>query len=440
MSEITLKPYQKIPIEHMKTNYGLLLYHSVGSGKTITALMSMYQFVNDIIIIGPKSSKKTFADEISKLNLKLERFTIYTFKKVKQIIYEDFDLFTGKCVIIDEAHHLRNETKDVYLLASLLQTAHKVILLTATPIVNYLNDLSPLINIVRKENVLPLERELFEFFYFDVIHLSLKNEEILKKKIQGCISYYQKDDGGDYPKTITHYKGTVMNIDQIEAYAQHVRRFIYDYQVPMSTSLFDVKFDYLNKGKLNSFLGATRMISNTVNSQRDTPKIVEVIKIIKEKVFPIVVYSNFLENGLYPISSALNELNISNKMITGKTSIDKLILIVNEYNSRKFDVLLLSSAGSESITLKNTRQLHILEPHFNDAKINQVIGRVVRYKSHEDLDVSNRIVNVYHWFSIFPSNYNNLSADEFLIDLSRIKTGIINAFDRVMIETSIEVS
>jgi len=64
---ITLRQYQKIAIEYIKNNYGLIVYHSTGSGKTIIALVAMNQFNRDTIIIGPKSSMKVFNDTINKL-------------------------------------------------------------------------------------------------------------------------------------------------------------------------------------------------------------------------------------------------------------------------------------------------------------------------------------------------------------------------------------
>ena len=123
------------------------------------------------------------------------------------------------------------------------------------------------------------------------------------------------------------------------------------------------------------------------------------------------------------------------KMIKGSTTDDKMSQIINEYNNRQFDILLISSAASESITLKNTRQMHIMEPHFNESKINQVIGRTIRYKSHDTLSIYDRNINIYHWCSIFPDsirNKNDLTvighktADEYLIYLSKKKQNLIN--------------
>ena len=90
-------------------------------------------------------------------------------------------------------------------------------------------------------------------------------------------------------------------------------------------------------------------------------------------------------------------------------------IIINDYNNRIFDVLLISSAASESISLLNTRQMHILEPHFNEAKINQVIGRAIRYKSHDKLDLKSKQISIYHWTSIFPNIIKYKTADQYLI-------------------------
>ena len=71
MKPIKLKEHQLVPIEYMRTHRALLLYHSTGSGKTIIALKAMSQFSNEIIIIGTKSGKKAFEDDIKKLGLLL---------------------------------------------------------------------------------------------------------------------------------------------------------------------------------------------------------------------------------------------------------------------------------------------------------------------------------------------------------------------------------
>ncbi|AEJ34784.1 helicase conserved C-terminal domain (PFAM) [Acanthamoeba polyphaga mimivirus] len=113
-------------------------------------------------------------------------------------------------------------------------------------------------------------------------------------------------------------------------------------------------------------------------------------------------------------------------------------MIVNNYNNGLFKVLLISSAGSESLDLKNTRQVHIMEPHWNESKIIQVIGRSIRYGSHISLPQNERKVDIYRWISIFPNQYRNISADEYLTTLSQRKMELWNKYNQIVIDASIE--
>ena len=64
-------------------------------------------------------------------------------------------------------------------------------------------------------------------------------------------------------------------------------------------------------------------------------------------------------------------------------------------------VLIGSPIISEGITLKNVRQVHILEPSWNMSRINQIIGRAVRNMSHFDLPDTDRTVDVFKYVSIY---------------------------------------
>lgn len=431
---IKLKEYQVKPKEFIKNNFGIILYHGTGTGKTITSLASMYQFNNDIIIIGPKSSKKAFEDEIKKLEYDRNRFIIYTFSKFKRLMYDDIDILKNKCVIVDEAHNIRNETRNNMFMANYLVTAYRVMLLTATPVINYLDDLSVLVNIVKKSDVLPTDRKLFNFLYFDENEYVLLNEHILMDKIRNAISFYEIKDDVNYPKSKTIIKKVIMNTKQLEEYKKYLKMIFVNDDI-----LFDIWTS--EKKKKNAFLMATRQLSNTIDGDINSPKIISLIKELVSNPFPSIVYSNFLKNGIYPIVKVLTtkHSNITYKIITGNTSPDKIISIVDDYNNGKINILLLSSAGSESLDLKNTRRIHIMEPHWNNPKINQVIGRSIRYKSHSNLPKKDRNVTIYRWTSIFDKKiYNNTSADEYLVELSDKKENIFNMFKKIIVKSSIE--
>lgn len=62
---------------------------------------------------------------------------------------------------------------------------------------------------------------------------------------------------------------------------------------------------------------------------------------------------------------------------------------------------LATSSAAEGITLKCVRQVHIMEPYWNPVRIEQVIGRAVRFESHIDLPKGERDVDIYMYLSIF---------------------------------------
>ncbi len=436
---IQLKEHQKIPINYMKDHRGLILYHSMGSGKTLTSLYSVYSFPNEIIIIGEKSSKKVFKDNIEKAEMNISRFTFYTYAKIKKLLETDIKIFQNKSIIIDEAHKLRNENLHNMYISSALMLAFKVLLLTGTPVVNYMNDISVLINIVKGDEVLPTDHKLFDQMFYDEENLTIINEDILRKSLKNAISFYSNRNLEDYPSFQEHYINVEMSREQIEEYKYYIRKVLYENEQHVEYSnILNIDYSLFSKKKINYFLNVTRQLSNTVKNSPSSPKMIGIFEKIEKGPYPIVIYSNFLKNGIYTLAILLEKKNIRYKTITGFTSVDKLNLIVNDYNNRLFDILLISSAGSESLDLKNTRQIHIMEPHLNDSKIQQVIGRVIRYKSHSSLPIEERHVDIYFWISVFGLKIKNSSADQYLINLSQKKKELWKKYENIIIDVSIE--
>lgn len=58
-------------------------------------------------------------------------------------------------------------------------------------------------------------------------------------------------------------------------------------------------------------------------------------------------------------------------------------------------VIMITQSGAEGISLKNVRQVHIMEPYWNKIRIKQVIGRAVRAGSHLALPKNERQVSVF---------------------------------------------
>jgi hypothetical protein len=436
---IQLKKHQEICVAYMKTHRGLLLYHSTGSGKTLTSLYSMYQHPEPIIVVGTKSSRKAFMDSLVLGNFDEKRLTFYTYAKIKKELETSVTKFKDKSIILDEAHNIRSENLHNLYIQSALGMAKRVMLLTATPVVNYMNDLSVLVNSVKGEDVLPTDRRLFDHMFYDEVSIKFENANLFISKVQGAISYYKADESDDYPKTTTTEIEVPMNYDQLNEYAYYVSKVIYEGRtIANLQDMLNIDYAALPSKKKNFFLNVTRQLSNTYKNTNHSPKIDAIVEKLEQGPFPAIVYSNFLPSGIYPVASRLVELNISYETITGLTTSDKLQRVVDNYNAGLYKVLFISSAGSESLDLKNTRQFHIMEPHWNDAKIRQALGRANRYKSHSNLPENQRYIEIYKWISVFPPTIKNTTADQYLTLLANRKQEVWNQFQELVMDASIE--
>jgi SNF2 family DNA or RNA helicase len=197
-----------------------------------------------------------------------------------------------------------------------------------------------------------------------------------------------------------------------------------------------------------------------------SPKFVTCIFNIFKSKGPVLVYSNYVEmEGLQIFKIYLNffgfidfhkdtEIKYPNLNITGKYdnfrhieyhgAIDR---ITREQNKKIFNnieniygrvvkIIMLSPAGAEGITLKNTRQVHILEPFWNEARIEQIMGRAVRFCVHKDLPLDERNVDVFRYKMIRKSGKE--TADEKMENISRKKNNLLLSFVEAVKEAAVD--
>ena len=166
--------------------------------------------------------------------------------------------------------------------------------------------------------------------------------------------------------------------------------------------------------------------------QQYSCKLYELLKNIKSNPGNVFIYSNYvsfggtsliklilLNNGYKEFSLRdIRDINIkdisslskeSNKFIMFDESTnvevrDKLRRIFNSKenaNGELIKIIIGSPIISEGITLKNVRQVHILEPSWNMSRINQIVGRAVRNYSHQNLDEKDRYVKIFKYISVY---------------------------------------
>jgi hypothetical protein len=114
----------------------------------------------------------------------------------------------------------------------------------------------------------------------------------------------------------------------------------------------------------------------------------------------------------------------------------KLITDISNKDGQHVRVVLISEAGSEGLDFKNIRQVHILEPWYNMNRLEQVIGRAVRTKSHCSLPFKERNVEIYLHGSYIDSEEETI--DMYMYRLAEKKALLIGQVTRLLKETAVD--
>ena len=244
--EITLTPTQKFVKTYFtprNINKGILLNHSVGTGKTCSAISTSASFAKEnytIIWVTRHTLKEDvwknmfdkvcnsiLEDETDKVEqlkiIKKNWFPILSYKQFTNLIakknkyYEDLvkingkeDPFKNTLIIIDEVHKLfTNDLKiterpNVKLLKQALHNSYtlstndscKLILLSATPITEDIMSLNKILNLILPINSqLPEDYEVFKEKYCDTNGL-ITTEGVISyiNNISGIVSYLNRSD------------------------------------------------------------------------------------------------------------------------------------------------------------------------------------------------------------------------------------------------------
>jgi hypothetical protein len=121
-------------------------------------------------------------------------------------------------------------------------------------------------------------------------------------------------------------------------------------------------------------------------------------------------------------------------------------------------VLMITSAGSEGINLRNTRYVHIMEPYWHPVRVEQVIGRARRICSHQGLPENLRTVIVFIYIMNFTKKqldsemaielklkdlskstpYRPQTSDQKLFEISTIKEQLTSQLLKAVKETSVD--
>lgn len=163
---------------------------------------------------------------------------------------------------------------------------------------------------------------------------------------------------------------------------------MYELDKSLSTNVKDLSV-FKDKGRIIGNIGEM------------PPKFVKIYELMGEE--PAVVYSNFFEEGLLLFATFLSKQNKTYAIIEPsmpQSMIDNILERFKTTSSKeKIQIILVHPLFTEGISIFECRQLHILEPMLNYAHYEQLVARVVRYKSHSMLPPEKRQVKVYIWIT-----------------------------------------
>jgi SNF2 family DNA or RNA helicase len=452
---IQLQEHQKDFLKKLDATNAILAYHGLGSGKTLSSIAGSLGHPTDVVV--PASLRENYSKEVSKfVTGKPGIRSVSSYEKAVKDAELPHSEKPNNTLIIDEVQRIGNSaSKRSQVLRSLAPKYSKRILLSGTPAQNHPYELGPVIKMLDPDNqTIPLNPSEFNRKF--LIEKTVKptalqrlkgitpgtvtvpgNLNYIREAIKGRV-HYQAPSTENFPKRIDQVHKVEMSPEQAKTYTVVTDRAAPNVARKVKANMPLAKQETKN---LNAFITAARQVSNTPkaygSSEILSPKLKKVVdNVLADPDKKHVIYSHYIDSGLEPVQKTLQNAGVPVKVFSGKLNDKEKRKAVNAFNQDKAKALLLSSAGAEGIDLKGTRNIHIVEPHWNKSKIDQVIGRGIRFKSHDHLPETERSVTVHKYHSVFPrTKFQKLlkkdpptAADTYLDELSERKADLLSKF------------
>jgi DNA polymerase III delta prime subunit len=400
-----------------------------------------------ILLLGKKYKKeyKKFIDPTTNDNDKNKmrlffnsiiekKFTITSYEYIINIFKKSNDINTtlkkltkNRILIIDEFHNLianyidEKNIKEMYDKNTLL-TKHKFIralimryisryahdsckmfFLTATPVFDNYMQFVELVKLLNRE---PINEDI-------------KSIKELLPYLKGKISYYEITDRKDFPEVKIKNELIPLSKEQEKA--------LINIQVGKNSKSEDDNLEsFMMKQRqvCISIYDYTRIDKILRNLDKYAPKLKKLFSLIDEYQGKHLIYSNFIQRCLYIIKAYLdsngwvNYLDNPEKYKKYKTyilwdgtlkdkdkqDIKNILNSVKNIDGKIIRVILGSPSIKEGISFKHIQHFHQIDPVWNISAKEQIEGRCIRYKSHDDISKSNsklqRKVIIHNYISV----------------------------------------
>lgn len=488
----------------LQTLRKLLLFWDTGYGKTlgtifiIKNLRVLYPNWQVILMVKAALHHDPWLNTINKLIENTNNITIIHYddpnsffllqKKIKDINANN----TRILFIIDECHNFisrslfqkgkkRVATKSYDLiLRTLRDTKHRLLLISATPVINSLLEFNALIKLLRPltpgvsdsmfHNGRIVSRDKYIYNLSGSVSYNRLNEEESLENTKASINLPSKN---------IIFKDLAMSESQSkvyrEAYANEVRMggdyksgrrmaatFVYRGTKPKNeeemrdriASLYEEfnKF-YFSKEFLKAFKEDKEMEYfqvmskikeeeyNAYNNLRSySIKYIEAIRTILKSPGKTSIYEPFVSyEGISSLRLYLDIFRVTN-VVYSQNKGDRVTML-EKYNNTKNEngeevkTIIFTKAGSEGITFKGCNDIIIMDIPWSDALLRQIIGRCVRLNSHSHLSENRRYVNVT---ILLAYDQKGNSVDKEMLTTIQRKNSYITELYNILKESSFE--
>jgi superfamily II DNA or RNA helicase len=416
--------------------------------------------------------KSIIANSTRKIN---KFYTILSYHKFVNLAVEKQISLKNTLLLIDEVQNIVSECGTFY--TTFMKAIHsapadlRIVLLSATPIFDKPMEMGLTLNLLRLDNEFPTGTKFNDMFIKtkkknnETIY-ELKNVNKLKNMLSGCISYYKGAPDHVFPKK---------NLKLVKC---QMSRFQYEaYRTVMEQEGFGRFGDSDILNLPNNFLIGPRIISNVAFPNKGIDedgfesfkgkaldynmlklysiKFYKIMKKIKSCKGTVFIYSNFLQyGGIKSFIKVLEYHRYKDFKTHGKGKLrfaiwsgdethEKKELIKDFFNKKEnvdgsmLKILLGSPSIKEGVSLLRVQQVHILEPYWNMSRMDQIIGRAIRFCSHKDVPFDQREVKVYIYIAV-GLKANEITVDKHILNLAFKKKELTDQFDDLMKETAID--
>lgn len=449
--EKQIQPHQKFIKNWFSKKNKLLVFHGLGSGKTMSSIFAANALlkqnkVNKIYVITPASLRKNFEKELlsnlSGYKKIPEQFEITSYKAFLNAYKKKMVNLQNSLIIVDEVQNIVSDKGVLYkgfyhILVNKAPKNLRVILMSGTPMFDRAHEIGLTVNLLNPKVKIPIDE------FYDIFRKGksgVKNEELFLQCVYPYVSAFIPKNDGSYPIKREENIFVPMSALQQKNYNKIMNK------------------TNLNKAKSLAFLTGPRIVSNITyhnnghnlskrpsdtsilkhfqsNLKLYSPKFEKCISILKEGK-QAFVYSNFVSvGGINDFEIALQSKGILSYGIfrTGKEEENKKL--VQNFNAGLIQIIIGSPAMKEGISLLKCRQVHILEPYWNNSRTKQIIGRAIRYCSHSELPRNERNVQVYHYISTIPQKK---SVDVHIQTISEEKNKLIKKFETLLYKAAVD--